>query len=564
MNTTVNTPWVNFYGDIPATLTYDSGTMYDAVLAVAEAHPTLTAFHFMGKRTTYAAMMTAVNAVADSLYALGVRTGDSVTIALPNCPQAIYLFYAVNLIGGLANMVHPLASESEIAAAVKKTDSNMLVTLDAFYQKANAVRQQTTLSTLVIASVKDELPPLKRVGFQLTTLGKIPAVPVSNTVLLWRTFLKKGFNVCRPAVRQNADDASVILYSGGTTGASKGVVLTNRNFNALTKQIVAANPMFQVGDIMLAAMPIFHGFGLGVCVHSMLASGGTCVLMPRFTPETYAKMLVQYRCQYIAGVPTLFESLMSLSSVRRADFSSLKGVFSGGDTMTAELKSRLDTFLKDHGATVPVREGYGATETVTACCLMPPHISQKGSIGIPLPDVMMKIVKPNSDTEQPYGEEGEIVIAGPTVMKEYWRCPEETAQTIRTHRDNRRWVHTGDLGVMDERGFFYFKGRIKRMIVSSGYNIYPAQLENVLDAHEYVQMSCVIGVPDSRKMQAVKAFVVLKPHIPPNDDTKQAILDYCRRHIAAYALPKNMTFVDDLPKTLVGKIDYRRLEEAEQ
>ena len=310
-------------------------------------------------------------------------------------------------------------------------------------------------------------------------------------------------------------------------------------------------------------MPLFHGFGLGVCIHSMLSQGGRCVLVPRFTAQSYSKLITKYRCNFIAGVPTLYEALLRLPNMDKADLSCLKGVFSGGDSLSVELKKKFDKFLYDHHATVQVREGYGTTETVTACCLTPTHMFKEGSIGLPFPDTYIKIVKPGTDEELPYGEEGEILLAGPTVMKEYIKHPEETANTLRKHADGLTWVYTGDLGVMDNEGFIYFKGRSKRMIITSGYNVYPAQLENILDACDQVQMSCVIGVPDSYKMQRVKAFVMLKPGVPADDATRQELLDYCRKHVAKYAMPKEIEFRDELPKTLVGKVAYRQLEEEE-
>ncbi|MBQ5952289.1 MAG: AMP-binding protein, partial [Lachnospiraceae bacterium] len=242
---------------------------------------------------------------------------------------------------------------------------------------------------------------------------------------------------------------------------------------------------------------------------------------------------------------------------------SLKGVFSGGDSLSIELKKKFDKFLYDHHAGIQVREGYGTTETVTACCLTPPHMYKEGSIGVPFPDTYIKIVEPDTDRELPYGEEGEILLAGPTTMLEYMKHPDESAKTIRRHADGLDWIYTGDLGYMDDEGFVYFRGRAKRMIISSGYNIYPGQIENILDAYEKVQMSCVIGVPDPLKMQKVKAFVKLAADVPANEDTRAELLDYCRRHIAKYAMPYDIEFKEDMPKTLVGKVAYRVLEEEE-
>lgn len=551
-------------GDIPMHLEYFEGSMFDKVLDIANRYPNNVAFDFMGRSTTYKKMVEEIENCAKALKTIGVREGDHVTIALPNCPQAIYMFYAVNLVGAVCNMIHPLSAEKEIEFYLNASHSVTAITLDQFYHKFENIRQNTGIVNIIIASVKDELSKPVRAGYMLTEGRKIRKIPKDAPVIRWREFMAMSRHCFyNYKVERKSDDPAVILYSGGTTGTTKGIVLTNKNFNALGQQVIATNPMFRPGDKMLAAMPVFHGFGLGVCIHTMLSQGGRCILVPRFTAKSYARLIVKYRCNFIAGVPTLYEALLRLSTMDGADLSCLKGVFSGGDSLSIELKKKLDKFLYDHKATIQVREGYGTTETVTACCLTPPTMFKEGSIGIPFPDTYIKIVEPGTDRELPYGEEGEILLAGPTVMREYMDNPEETAQTLRTHADGMTWVYTGDLGCMDDEGFVYFKGRAKRMIVTSGYNVYPGQIENILDAHEYVQMSCVIGVPDPYKMQKVKAFVKLSPDAPKSEETKQELLNYCRKHIAKYAMPYDIEFRDELPKTLVGKVAYRVLEEEE-
>ncbi len=561
---TAKTPWKDSMGEVPMHLDYFEGSMFEGVARIAELYPNNIAFDFMGKSTTYKKLVQDIEKCARSLRTIGVRAGDRVTIAMPNCPQAICLFYAVNLVGGIANMIHPLSAEKEIEFYLNASHSVTAITLDQFYHKFESIRQNTEVVNIVIASIKDALSTPIKAGYMLTEGRKIRKIPEDAPVIRWEEFIRLG-HACswNYKVERDGSDPAVILYSGGTTGTTKGIVLTNRNFNALAAQIIATNPMFRPGDRMLAAMPLFHGFGLGVCIHSMLASGGRCILVPRFTAQSYAKLITKYRCNFIAGVPTLYEALLRLKSMEKADLSCLKGVFSGGDSLSVELKKKFDKFLYDHKAVVQVREGYGTTETVTACCLTPTNLFKEGSIGIPFPDTYIKIVEPGTDRELPYGEEGEILLAGPTVMREYADNPEETAATLRTHADGLTWVYTGDLGTMDEQGFIYFRGRAKRMIVSSGYNVYPGQIENILDAHEKVQMSCVIGVPDAYRMQKVKAFVMLTPGTPATDETKEELLGYCRKHIAKYAMPYDIEFRDELPKTLVGKVAYRKLEEEE-
>lgn len=564
-NMNVRTPWIKNLGGVPAHLEYFQGSMYDRVAEIAVNYPDYIAYDFMGGKVKYKDFIKKVDECARALAAIGVKEGERVTICMPNAPQAVIMFYAINKIGAIANMVHPLSSEKEIEFYLKESASVVCITLDQFYGKFENIRGNVPIRSLILTSIKDVLSPIKKKGYYLAQGRKIKKVPANAEIVWWERFLKGGNNYHGPFhAERKSQDPAVILYSGGTTGTTKGILLSNLNFNALSQQIIATNPMFKPGDKMLAVMPIFHGFGLGVCIHSMLANGGRCLLIPRFNPQSYAKLLKKHKPNFIAGVPTLYEALLRLKTLDRVDLSCLKGVFSGGDSLSIELKKRFDAFLREHGATIPVREGYGTTECVTASCLTPSHWAKEGSIGLPFPDTFYKIVKPGTEEEVPYGEEGEICLAGPTVMMEYINNPEETANTLKRHADGLTWVHTGDLGMMDEDGFIYFRQRIKRMIVTSGYNVYPSQIENVLDAHEYVHMSCVIGVPDPLKMQRVVAFVVLKPGLKVSEEeAREAILEHCSKYVAKYAMPSDIQFRDDMPKTLVGKVAYRILEEEE-
>ena len=559
----VKTPWYPWMGKVPVHLDYFQGSMVEMVEDTARRCPGIEAYNFMGSRATYARLAQEIHACACALRALGIREGERVTIAMPNSPQAVVMFYAVNMVGAIANMIHPLSAESEIEFYLNDSESVAALTLDQFYPKFAGIRGNCPhLKHLIITSIADALKPLMKLGYRLTEGRKIAPIPADADIITWKRFLAggKGFTG-DPRIRRAPNQPAVILYSGGTTGITKGILLSNLNFNALAAQIIAMNPIWRLGDKMLSIMPMFHGFGLGVSIHSMLANGGGCILVPRFSAKTFPELLRRHQPNFIAGVPTLYEALMRAENVEGLNLACLKGVFSGGDSLPAELKKRFDAFLKAHGASVEVREGYGTTECVTASCLTPLTKAKEGSIGIPFPDTYYKIVKVGTEEEVPYGVEGEICLAGPTVMLEYVNHPEETAQTRRVHADGLTWIHTGDLGIMDDDGYIYFRQRIKRMIVTSGYNVYPSQIENILDANEAVHMSCVIGVRDPCKMQKVKAYIVLKPGYAPNEETRARLMEYCRKHIAKYALPYEIEFRDDLPKTLVGKVAYRVLEE---
>jgi len=551
----IKAPWLSSYDGVPPTLDYSEKSMSEAVLDMAAAEKDFTALTFMGRKISYSRMAEEIELTARSFKALGIRPGQRVLVCLPNVPQAVYCLYGLNRIGAIASMVHPLSAVGEIVFYLNEAQCDVAVTLDQFYAKFIDVCKQRPVSKLIIARVSEELPFPLNIGQKLMTESKFPKLADDGITMSWKEFrgLGKGFTgeyVCKKDFRQEA----VVLFSGGTTGVTKGIMLSDLNFNALALQTAEMSKEDVHHCRMLAAMPVFHGFGLGVCIHTVLYAGGTSILVPRFNVKSYAQLIKKTRPNFIAGVPTLFEAITRNEYLDGADLSCLRGVFSGGDSLTIELKKKFDKFLADHNCSVRVREGYGTTECVTACCLTPHDKEKEGSIGIPFPDTFFQICKPGTCDEVPYGDEGEICLTGPSMMLGYINHEEENRDTLREHADGHVWLHTGDLGIMDEEGFIYFRQRIKRMIVTSGYNVYPSQVENVLEGHPAVQRSCVIGVPDPYKMQKVKAFVVLKKDVLIED-----IMEHCRKHIAKYAMPYVIEVRDSLPTTLVGKVAYTQL-----
>ena len=561
------TPWISHYGDVPFHLEYPEDSMSAVVLATAEKYPKLPALSYMGRIIPYSLLEKNIKATAKAFSAIGIKEGDKVTVCLPNVPQAIYCLYALNYIGAIASMIHPLSAESEIEFYLRTAGSKCAITLDMFYPKFEEVMKKYPLEKLIVASAADELGLIKKTAFSIIHIGKKVKLPKNDTVLKWNEFfsLGKKFTGDDPKVRKCDKDVAVILFSGGTTGTTKGIMLSNLNFNALALQTAAMSHYDIHSMRMLAAMPVFHGFGLGVCIHTMLVAGGLSILVPRFNVKAYANLIKTEKPNFIAGVPTLFEAITRNPYLDGVSLDFLCGVFSGGDSLSVELKKKFDKFLDDHGSPVHVREGYGTTECVTASCLTPYCEEREASIGLPYPDTYYQICAVGTCDEVPYGEDGEICLCGPSVMVGYMNNEAETANTLRVHADGNVWLHTGDLGKMDEDGFIYFKQRIKRMIITNGYNVYPSQIENILDAHPKVQMSCVIGVKDPYKMQKVKAFIVLKDGIKPSESIRQELHEYCRKNIAKYALPYQIEFREELPKTLVGKVAYTVLEkEAEE
>ena len=558
-------PWLKYYGNTPASLEYPHKTMYEMVEAAAKRHPNHVAYVFMGKKTTYTEFMKRIQAAAQGLYKMGIRKGDKVTICMANTPQALDCFYALNRIGAIPNMIHPLSASQEIAFYLNFSKSKAILTLDQFYYKVAEILPQLENPTeILIAKVVDELPVPLSALYPLTKSARAVKKLPKAGYTLWYDMVKAGKNTKLPAQKSRYDSCGAILYSGGTTGTTKGIMLSNLNFNALALQTIAASgfSMEEISNMkMLSVMPVFHGFGLGIGIHTPLVAGGTCILIPQFNVKVYAKTLMKQKPNLIPGVPTLFEALLRTEDLEGADLSFLKGIFSGGDSLSPELKKKVDAFLREHNCSEQIREGYGTTECVTASCLTPKDYARQGSIGVPFPDTYYKIVEPGTTNEVGPNIEGEICISGPTVMLGYMDNPYETANTLRRHYDGRIWLHTGDLGHMDQDGFVYFRQRIKRMIITSGYNVYPSQLENIIDANDKVLISCVIGVKDPYRVQRVKAYVVPMPGVEPSEALKQEILDYCSGRIAKYAMPREIEFRKELPKTLVGKVAYRVLEE---
>ncbi|MBE6942253.1 MAG: long-chain fatty acid--CoA ligase [Ruminococcaceae bacterium] len=561
MGLSASAPWLAYYGNTPASLDYPHKTMYQLLAATAKQYPNNTAYIFQGKETTFASFMKRIEAAAKGLYHMGIRKGDKVTICMANTPQALDCFYALNRIGAIPNMIHPLSAAKEIAFYLNFSKSKAILTLDQFYNKVASISGELENPTqILIAKIADELPFPLNLLYPMTKGGHHP-LPKQG-YKLWYTMVAEGKNAVLPKHDGKADDCAAILYSGGTTGTTKGIMLSNLNFNALGLQTIAASGFGSVAGMkMLSIMPVFHGFGLGIGIHTALIGGATCILVPQFSVKVYSDTLLKHKPELIPGVPTLFEALLRAEALEKADLSFLKGIFSGGDSLPPELKKKVDAFLKEHGCKEQIREGYGTTECVTASCLTPKDYARSGSIGVPFPDTYYKIVTPGTTEEVAPNTEGEICVSGPTVMLGYMDNPEETANTLRRHYDGRIWLHTGDLGHMDQDGFVYFRLRMKRMIITSGYNVYPSQLENIIDGYEKVLLSCVIGVKDTYRGQKVKAFVVPMPGIEPTEELKQEILDYCSSHIAKYAMPRELEFRTELPKTLVGKVAYRVLEE---
>lgn len=540
---------------------YHHGLYVDIVEESAKSYPNNIAYTFMDQAVSYPDFVAQINKTARALTALGIGEDDVISVCMPNMPQAIIMFYAVNKIGAVVNMIHPLSTEKEILDDINMLNSKAIMILDAMYANVPGIVNATSLEHLIICSAGDVLPPLLKLGYQLTQGRKIKKPANNLKHITWPELQKKSQSeTVIPTISDRTDKAALILFSGGTTGKTKAVSISNLSINASATQMIATTSTFTDGVSFLTVMPIFHGNGLIIGVHAVMMAGAKSILIPRFTPESYVKDMLKYKASFISGAPTLFERMLDVEDLKSADLSFIKGMFSGADALSAELEHKINAFLADHGCKIHVRQGYGMTEGVVASCLVPEGDFKEGSIGKPLNDVVMKIVEPGTDNELPIGEVGEIVFSSVTNMIEYINEPEETAMTMRKHSDGLTYIHSGDLGCVDEEGFFYFKGRIKRMIVTNGYNVFPLEMEEIIEQNEMVKRCCIVGVPDPKRIEKVKAFIVLNPGYDKSDETKDKLNEYFAKNIARYAKPREIEFIDELPKTKIGKVDYNALK----
>ena len=559
----LNRPWIKFYKEgVSPNLEYSASSMVGYLLDAVARFPEYIAYEYYGNSVTYRDFYEQIRKCAASLKQQGVKEGEKVAICMPNTPSAIIMFYATNMVGAVASMIHPLSAQNEIELYLNQSESAYLFVLDLVYEKVRNILDNTSVRKVFIGSVSDNLKPIKKLLYKYKSRGTRPVIESTEDIMTYRELLNYGYGYDKEVlVLRKPEDPAVIIYSGGTSGDPKGIMLSNLNFNALALQSHLMCDPSKEGDSVLAILPIFHGFGLGVCIHTPLCCGMKLILVPDFSPKNMVKTIKKHKPNFICCVPSLYETLAKSSRLRKNDLECVKCAVCGGDFMSATLKNMVDKCLRDHGSDAEVRIGYGLSEASAATCLTPSGGYKPGSIGVPFPDTYYKIVKIGTHETAGFNEDGEICISGPTVMMGYINNEEETMQTLRVHEDGRLWLHTGDIGCMDEDGYVFFKQRLKRVIISNGYNLYPSYIEEVINAYPDVLTSTVIGIPHPKKVQGAKAYIVLKEGIKPSKDVLKKIKNHLAQNLSAYSIPSEYEFRDSLPKTLVGKVAYTKLEQ---
>ncbi len=558
-------PWDKFYKKSDRVIKVPNMSVYEYMREQNKNNMDSIAINYFNNKMTYRYFFGEINLCAKALRSQGIRPGDVVTVLMANTPEAVISFYAINKIGAIANMVHPLSAEEEIKLSLNTTKSVMLIAINVSCKKVMNIIDDTSVYKTVIVSPGDSMPTLLKFGYFITQGRKVEVPKKSEDFMFWNDFMMKGKNFTQKVlVKTTKDQPAVILHSGGTTGTPKNIVLTNGNMNALAIQGGIIFPKVGVDDTMLTILPLFHCFGLCVCVHCVLSLGATTILIPQFDAKRFDKLFKQYKPTLVAGVPTLYEALLTNKYMEGMDLSFIKYLICGGDSLTEAKHNELDKFFRNHGCDAGMTPGYGMTETCGPTVAGVLGASIPGAIGIPLPGNDMKIVSIETREEVPAREVGEIMISGPVVMPGYLDNEKETNEMLEKDEKGKVWVKTGDLGYVTEDGLLYYVQRLKRMLIVSGYNVYPSHIEEVLMRHPDILNCGVIGIPHPYKVQVPKAFIVVKNGVKVDNDFRKKIKEYCEKNLAFYMIPKEFVFRESLPKTMIGKVNYRELEKEEQ
>ena len=540
-------------------------TIYDYIKEVCQSRPNGKAIYYYGTSVTYGEMLKKIDQAAEAYYALGVREGDYVSFLTVTLPEAIYSMYGLNKIGAVGNFIDPRMDVQRILDAIEGVKSKVLVTIDLAWPKVVWLRNKLKQDYIVSISANDSLSLIAKAYRTLTTKDK-PQVPYDGkTVLRWKDLMARGKGGAKQ-VPFKKDSVATITYTGGTTGTPKGVMLTNDGMNCMAQSFAFSGVDYQHGERFLEIMPIFASYGVGCGIHMPFAMRQENVIIPKFTPDELGALIKKYRPNHMMGVPSFYERIMHSKDLWDMDLSFLKTTGCGGDTMNPGLEERFNKFMKEKGGLYNLSQGYGLSEMTGAATCCYSHVYKDDSSGIPLYCNSVGIFDPETGEELDYGKEGEVCLTGRGMMLGYHNNPEETDKIIRTHADGTKWIHSGDIGYMDEDGFLYIRGRIKQIIIKfDGHKVFPVQIEGIINRHKAVAACTVVGIqdPDHAQGSVPLGVVELKKDIPAEqkETIRKEILQMCDELLEERGKPSDVTFIDEMLHTALAKHDYRALTE---
>lgn len=569
----IDRPWEKHYSASVLNFEFPKTTMYRCIYESNKNCQKRIAIEYFGRSFSYKDLFEKIDDTARALTAVGVRKSDIVTIAMPTTPETVYLLYAISKIGAIANMIDPRTNKEGIYDYTREAKSKLFVTIDVCWKKIKDITKETDVETVVIISAGDSMPTGIYCGYKVSELVELVSRKKERIIedechIKWNTFIQKKDEVADVDENTESGVPVAILHTGGTTGTPKGVMISNESFNTIAYQYKLSGMYLFPGQRFLDIMPPFIAYGVGAGLHMPFVVGMTAILIPKFEPKDFARMIIKMKPNHMAGVPSHWGNILESKEMKNADLSFLITPAVGGDGMNIKLEKKANVFLKQHRAPNSIIKGYGLTEQCSLATACINDINEIGSVGIPLPQNIISIFDPDTGEELQYNQRGEVCISGPTTMLGYFNNEKATNEIIRVHEDGRDWIHTGDIGYMSEDGMLFIDGRTKRMIIrNDGFKVFPFIIETAIKLHEDVDECIVVGVRDSKYSQGYlpMAHIVLKQqHDKSERLIKKEIFDLCREKLPEYAQPINLKFRKDLPYTSIGKVDFVALQEESE
>lgn len=558
----IDKPWLKNFKDEEITFDLPKKTCYEMLIENNLNHENDVAFDYIDEKFsyTYGKFFDLINQTKESLLASGVKKGDIVTVCSVTTPEVLALFYALNRIGAVPNFIDVRYTSEAIKEYINESNSKLLVTLDLCLPRIKKIVDETAVSEVIYINPANSTNKVIRKISEIKS-KKQKLVPSEDKYVDWNEFIKRTSDV-EYEQSYEKDYPAAIVHTGGTTGVPKGVVLSNDDFNSVAYQVTTARTHQERGYKFLNIMPPFIAYGLGLGLYAPIVLGWETVIIPNFDQKNFSKLLKKHKPNGVMGVPIYWENIMSDKKMQKYDFSFLKDVLVGGDKTPPAFEEKVNKFLKNHNSEAILSKGYSMTEASSLATFSNKQANELGSVGIPLVKTKVAAFEPNTQNELNTGEIGELCISSTNLMNEYYNNPEETNKVKQTHADGE-WIHSGDIGYVTKDGYVYVVDRIKRMIVRSGFKVFPSEIEKVITGIDYVDMCAVVGVPDEIDVTAPKAYVVVNKTCTktPQEISNEIFSVLEGSHLPPYFKPVSIETIDEMPTTLIGKIDYDALIE---